>query len=63
MSTTARDLLAAFEALGADDKREVTREILLRSVGADDLSNEAFDDLATAVFQSYDAEEAGSAEH
>jgi hypothetical protein len=62
MSTTARELLSAFEALSPADQHQVTAEILRRSAGADDLPDTAFDELAAELFRGYDAEEAARAQ-
>ncbi len=63
MTTTARDLLDAFEALDPIDKQEVVAEILRRSSGPNGLSDEAFDAVALELFQGYDAEESADADH
>ena len=57
MTTEARDVLAAFEALDAIERQQVAVEILRRSTAVADLSDEAFRELATEVFQGYDTEE------
>jgi hypothetical protein len=58
MTTTALDLLDRFESLPLGDRREVAAEILRRSTASGDLLTEACDELASDLFQSYDAEEA-----
>ncbi len=63
MTTRARDLVDSFNALSPADKQQVAAEILRRSVSAKELPDEAFDQLAAEVFQSYDAEEATGAGH
>ncbi|HOB75897.1 MAG TPA: hypothetical protein PKG54_15385 [Phycisphaerae bacterium] len=61
MSTTGRDLLAAFDALDPVEKQQVAVEILRRSAGVDDLTEKAFDELADELFRAYDDEEAAGA--
>jgi hypothetical protein len=63
MTQTARDLLAAFEALDPPDKREVAVEILRRSAGVEELPDEGFDELAADIFRNYDVEEKAGADH
>ena len=63
MTVTARDLLAAFDALPPTDKQEVAAEILRRSAETGDLPDEALEELAAEVFRGYDAEEAAGAGH
>jgi hypothetical protein len=63
MTTAARDLLAAFDALDPVEKQQVAAEILRRSAGGDDLTDETFDELATELFRGYDVEEAAGAGH
>ena len=58
MTTTVRDFLDRFDSLPPGDRREVAAEILRRATASGDLPPEAFDELASDVFQSYDAEEA-----
>jgi hypothetical protein len=58
MTTTARDVLTAFEALPPAEQQKVAAEILRRCTGTGDLSEEAYDELAAELFRSYDAEEA-----
>jgi hypothetical protein len=60
MTTTARNLLAAFEALEPTDQKQVATEILRRYAADGDLTAPELDELASDVFKSYDAEEAGS---
>lgn len=62
MTQHARDILAAFDALDPTERREVASEILRRSVGADLIFDQAFEQLAADVFQTYDGEEASSAD-
>jgi hypothetical protein len=62
MSTVARDLLNAFDALDPAEKREVAVEILRRSMGAGELPDQAFDDMAAELFVGYDAEETAGAD-
>ena len=63
MTQTAHDLIAAFDALDPADKREVAVEILRRSAGVEEVPDEAFDELASELFQNYDAQEAASADN
>jgi hypothetical protein len=58
MTTTAREVLAAFEALPPADQQQVAAEILRRFSGTGDLSEAAFDELAAELFRNYEAEEA-----
>jgi hypothetical protein len=62
MSTSARNLLAAFDALPPDEQRQVAVEILRRTAPADDIPEAALDELAAELFRGYDAEEAARAE-
>jgi hypothetical protein len=59
---SARNLLAAFEALPPDDQRQVAVEILRRTAGAEDLPEAALHELADELFRSYDGEEAARAD-
>lgn len=58
MTTTAREVLAAFEALPPAEQQQVAAEIIRRSSGTGDLPEAALDELAAELFRSYDAEEA-----
>jgi hypothetical protein len=62
MSADAHDILAAFDALGPSDKQQVAVEILRRSAGIDQLTDQSFDEMAAELFRSYDAEESASAD-
>jgi hypothetical protein len=62
MSIDAHDILVAFDALGPSDKQQVAVEILRRSAGIDDLTDQTFDEMALEVFRGYDAEESPSAD-
>lgn len=62
MTTAARDLLTAFDALSPADQQQVAAEILRRSAGTGDLPEAAFDELAAELFRGYDAEEAARAD-
>jgi hypothetical protein len=62
MSTSARNLLAAFDALPPAEQQQVVVEILRRTAPADDLPESAFDELAAELFRGYDAEEAARAD-
>jgi hypothetical protein len=61
MTASARELLAAFEALPAAEQHQVAAEILRRSFGTGDLPEESLHELAAEVFRGYDAEEAAGA--
>lgn len=62
MTVAARELLTAFDALPADERDAVIEALLLRRpVGAGDLPDAAFEQLADELFQSYDAAEAADA--
>jgi hypothetical protein len=59
MSTAAQRLLAAFDALPADERDAVVAELLIRHpVGAGELPDAALVELAKERFLAYDAEEA-----
>lgn len=62
MSTDANNLLSAFDSLEPAEQRIVAAEILRRSCGTDELSDETFDELAAEVFHGYDAEESARGE-
>jgi hypothetical protein len=62
MTVDAHNVLAAFDALDPEDQQQVATEILRRSVPADDLTEDAFVELAAEVFRSYDVEESSGAE-
>jgi hypothetical protein len=62
MTVAAHDVLAAFDALDQQEQHHVAVEILRRSAGTDELTDEAFDELAADVFRGYDAEESSGAE-
>lgn len=62
MSETARELLAAYDALPPKEQREVAAAILQRSIATDELSGAGLDELAIELFRGYDAEEAGHAD-
>jgi hypothetical protein len=61
MTTTARDVLTAFDALPPREQQQVAAEILRRSAGPGDLPEAALDELAAELFRGYDAEEAARA--
>jgi hypothetical protein len=61
MTTSARDVLAAFDTLSPAEQQQVAVEILRRSAGAGELPDAAFDELAAELFRAYDAEETGRA--
>lgn len=58
MTKTARDVIAAFEALSPADQLAVAVEIARRVAAVNELPDEAFDILADQIFQAYDSEEA-----
>lgn len=62
MIANAQELLAAFDSLPADEKKQVTVELLRRSSGEGDMPESAFDEIAAELFRAYDAEEARSAD-
>ena len=56
MSTAARDLLIAFNALPEPDRDAVISELLRRyPSGTGELPDAAFDELAEELFLTYDA--------
>jgi hypothetical protein len=57
MTQSARELLSAFEALPPSEQQELAAEILRRSAGRGELTDDTLDDLAAELFRSYDAEE------
>lgn len=62
MTATARNLLAAFDALPPDEQQQVAAEILRRTAATGDLPEAALDELAAELFRGYDAEEAAHAD-
>jgi hypothetical protein len=58
MTTTAREVLAAFDALPPAEQQQVAAEILRRSSGTGDLPEAGFDELGAELFSRYDKEEA-----
>lgn len=62
MSTDAHNLLNAFDSLEPAEQRVVAAEILRRSCGTDELSDETFDELAAEIFHGYDTEESSRGE-
>lgn len=62
MTTTARNLLAAFDGLDPTEQQQVAVEILRRSARVDDLPDKTFDELTAELFRGYDAEEAAVAD-
>ena len=58
MTASARELLTAFDALDPTEKQQVAVEILRRSAGVDNLTDETFDELRAELFRDYEAEEA-----
>lgn len=61
MTTAARDILKAFDALPPAEQHEVATEILRRSMPEEELSETALDELADELFRRYDAEAADRA--
>ena len=61
MTIDAHNLLNAFDSLAPDEQQIVAAEILRRSVGTAELTDETFDGLAAELFQDYDTEEAEGA--
>ncbi|MBV9122691.1 MAG: hypothetical protein JO112_04995 [Planctomycetes bacterium] len=57
MTTTAREILAAFDALTPAEQQQVAAEIIRRSTGNGDPPEAALDGLAAELFRRYDAEE------
>ena len=62
MTATARQVLAAYEALDPVDKQQVLVEVLRRTPADGPLSDQNLDDLAAELFQGYDSEEAAGAD-
>jgi hypothetical protein len=60
MTIDARQLLDAYDALGADDRQQVAVEILRRISSSNELTSEAFEQTAAEVFRAYDAEESAA---
>jgi hypothetical protein len=58
MTTAARDVLKAFEALAPAEQQQVAAEILRRTAPEGDLPEAALDELAAELFRGYEAEEA-----
>ena len=57
MTTSATEVLQAFEALTPAEQQEVTAEILRRAVPGGDLPEATRHELAVELFRMYDAEE------
>lgn len=62
MTATARNVLAAFDALPPDEQQQVAAEIFRRTPTAGDLPEAALDELAAELFRSYEAEEEARAD-
>lgn len=62
MTSPAREVLAAYDALPPAAQREVAAEILHRCLGANELPDAGLHELAAELFRGYDAEEAARAE-
>ena len=62
MSTAAKDLLTAFDALPSFAQHEVAVAILRRTAATDDIPEAALHELADELFRGYDAEEAAHAD-
>lgn len=61
MSKVAQELLMAFDALPIAERHEVAVEIFRRTGATEDVPEEALQELAVDLLQSYDAEEVGHA--
>lgn len=60
MSAAAKQLLAAFDALPADEREAVAAELLTRHpVGAGELHDKTLVEMADELFRTYDYEESG----
>jgi hypothetical protein len=57
MTESARELLAAFDALDPLERQQVALEILRRSMAVDPFPDGALEGMAEELFLSYDAEE------
>ena len=62
MSTAAKDLLKAFDALPAAAQHEVAVAILRRTASVEDIPEAALHELADELFRSYDAGESAHAD-
>ena len=62
MSTSAQELLEAFDSLPAPAQHEVAVAILRRTAAVDDIPEAALHELAHELFRSYDAEESAHAD-
>jgi hypothetical protein len=58
MSTAAKELLTAFDALPDPDRTAVMQELLLRPVGMGEWADDGLESAAEELFLSYDDEEA-----
>lgn len=61
MTTTARDLLAAFDTLTPEEQQQVAAEIYRRTPPTGELPDAAFEELAAELLRGYDAEEGAGA--
>ena len=59
LQATSWRRLAAVDALNPVDRQQVAVEILRRSTALEPAPEQALDELADALFQEYDVEEAG----
>jgi hypothetical protein len=62
MTPAAQEVLRAFDALSPAEQQQVAAEILRRSAGEGELSEEILHELAAELFRGYDAEENASAQ-
>lgn len=62
MIATAKELVAAYDALPAEERKQATEALLRRWCGDGEIPAAAFDELADELFRSYDAEEAARAD-
>jgi hypothetical protein len=62
MIATANELVAAFDALPAEERKRATETLLRRWCGEGEIPEAAYDELADELFRRYDAEEAARAD-
>ena len=61
MSTAAKELLTAFDALPDPDRSAVVQELLRRPIGVGEWPDDGLESAAEELFLSYDEEEAANA--
>ena len=61
MTSGARQLLDAYDALGAEDRQQVVVEILQRISSSGELTDDVFEQTATEVFRAFDRTETAMA--